>query len=124
MPGLATGSEYLMPASGRRADGRCGFRGIGQDFKIAARARQHLAEIGRDFRIDRLKVDYLIALDHAQMQRLSCSKPTIFMCKNSRNWREGWGGCLRPDGLFSRTQDFRQAEPRHSGTRLKGACPE
>ena len=66
LPGRATGSAYLMPASGRRADGRRALGELRERGKIAVVLRQHGGEIVGEARVDRLQVDDLRALDHAE----------------------------------------------------------
>ena len=50
---------------------------VGERCEIAVALRQHVGEVGRDLGVDRLQVDHVIALDHAQAQ--PSSQTTIFM---------------------------------------------
>ena len=68
MPGRATGRPNFRPFSGRRAEAGALLREIAERFEIAVVRREHVAEIGRHLGVNRLQVDHLIALDHAQPQ--------------------------------------------------------
>ena len=68
LPGRATGSAYLMPASGRRAAAGAPLASLASGAEIAIVARQHDGEIVGEARVDRLQVDDLRALDHAEAQ--------------------------------------------------------